>query len=307
MTPNKYISRRQFTVRGVATIGASLAGTALTVVGCTSNFDTNHDGPSAPKDGLFEDLPSNPTALVLSSGGPRGFVHAGVLKALDEMGVRPTMVVGASVGSLVGAVYASGASGKEVAELAMSLNPIRIATVAIGAKERFSGAPMVHWINEQVKERPLESFKTRFAAVALRAADNKVTAFTRGDAGVAVQASCAIVGTFSPVRIRDELWVDPDFASPLPVRMARQLGAARVLSVDASAHEDKAPAGAEQFRTGDKLKRSLIEPDARSADINLHPFFGYWVSMSQSFKERAIKSGYEETIAKAKQIEKLFA
>jgi NTE family protein len=305
MTSNIFTSRRQFSRLSLA--GVVMSAGAFALNGCSVGADTNHDGPTAPRDGAFDGLPGNATALVLSSGGPRGFVHAGVLKALDEIGVRPMMVVGASVGSLVGAVYASGASGKEVAELAMSLNPLRIATLAIGAKERFSGAPMVNWVNEQVKERPLESFKTRFAAVALRSSDKKVSAFTRGDAGIAVQASCAIVGTFSPVRIREELWVDPDFASPLPVRIARQLGAARVLSIDASAHEDKAPAGAEQFRIGDKFKRSLIEPDAQSADLNLHPFFGYWVSMSQNFKERAIKAGYEETMLKATQIEKLFS
>jgi NTE family protein len=305
MTSNIFISRRRFNRWGVSSL--SLGAVVLGISSCSTGADTNHAGPLAPRDGAFDGLPSNATALVLSSGGPRGFVHAGVLKALDEIGIRPMMVVGASVGSLIGAVYASGASGKQVAELAMSLNPLRIATLAIGAKERFSGTPMVNWINEQVKERPLESFKTRFAAVALRSSDNKVTAFTRGDAGIAVQASCAIVGTFSPVRIRDELWVDPDFVSPLPVRIARQLGAARVLSIDASAHEDKAPPGAEQFKISDAFKRRLIEPDAHSADLHLHPFFGYWVSMSQSFKERAIKAGYDETMNKANQIEKLFA
>jgi NTE family protein len=252
-------------------------------------------------------LPANAKSLVLSSGGPRGFVHAGVLKAFDEIGVRPDLIVGSSVGSLVGAVYASGVSGKDIASIAMDLGPFRLATLALGAKERLSGEPLVAWINEQVGHKPIESFKTKFAAVALRVKDDEVAAFTKGDAGIAVQASCAIVGTFTPVTIRGEIWVDSDLKVPMPVRLARQLGATRVLSVDASAHEDKAPANSGRFRESDLKKRLLTVLDAASADINLHPFLSYWVSMTQAFREQTIKAGYEATIAQAKAIERLFA
>ncbi len=288
-------------------IGAGV--TCLTSCALTPN--ENHDAPGAPQAllpaRLLDGLPSNAKALVLSSGGPRGFVHAGVLKAFEEIGVRPDLVVGSSVGSLVGALYASGVSGREIANIAMDLGPLRLATLALGAKERFSGEPLVAWVNEQVGGRPIESFKTKFAAVALRIKDDEVAAFTKGDAGIAVQASCAIVGTFTPVIIRGEVWADSDLKVPMPVRLARQLGATRVLSVDASAHEDKAPANSGRFRESDLKKRLLTTPDATSADLNLHPFFSYWVSITQEFRERTIKAGYETTISQAKEIEKLFA
>jgi NTE family protein len=277
---------------------------------CALVPNKNHDLPDAPQALLpvttLPGLPTNPTALVLSSGGPRGFVHAGVLKAFDEIGVRPDLVVGSSVGSLVGALYASGVSGREIAQIAMDLGPFRLATLALGAKERFSGEPLVAWVNEQVGNNPIETFKTKFAAVALRTKDDTVAAFTKGNAGVAVQASCAIVGTFTPVTIRGDVWVDSDLKVPLPVRLARQLGAERVVSIDASAHEEKAPATAGRFKESDLRKRQLTAPDAASANVHLHPFFGYWVSITSEFRERAIKAGYETTIAQAKQIEKLF-
>jgi NTE family protein len=307
------LSRRKFTVlSAAATAGGLLAiGTGVTcLTSCALTPNKNYDAPDAPQALLpaaaLTGLPPNAKALVLSSGGPRGFVHAGVLKAFDEIGVRPDLVVGASVGSLVGALYASGMSGKEIASIAMDLGLLKLATLAMGAKERFSGEPLVAWVNEQVGNRPIESFKTKFAAVALRVKDEEVAAFTKGNAGVAVQASCAIVGTFTPVTIRGEVWVDSDLKAPLPARLARQLGASKVLSVDASAHEDKAPDSALRFRDGDLKKRFITSPDAASADIHLHPFFGYWVSLTSEFRERAIKAGYETTIAQAKQIEKLF-
>jgi NTE family protein len=123
-------------------------------------------------------------------------------------------------------------------------------------------------------------------------------AFTAGDAGVAVQASAAIEGQFAPVRIRGEQYLDPDWVAPLPVRIARALGAQRVLAIDASVHVDRAPAGAARYRESDLRKKSLIDTDAAGADLLLKPDFGYWVNMSREFRERAIEAGYRETLAR---------
>jgi NTE family protein len=302
-------ARRHFTVLGITStsIGVLSLGSAATcLTSCALLPDRNHNDPSAPRALPFTDLPPNTKTLVLSSGGPRGFVHAGVLKALDEIGVRPDLVVGASIGSLVGAVYASGVRGKDVAQMAMDSNPWNFMTLALGSKERLSGLPMVDWVNERVGGKTIETFKTKFAAVAVRQSDQTTFAFTHGDAGVAVQASCAIPDMFTPVKIRDEYWIDPDLNTPMPVRVARQLGAVKVLSVDASAHENKAPAGSERFRETDLRKRRLTAPDAASADINLHPFFGYWVRSTKAYAEMSITAGYNETISQAKAIERLF-
>jgi NTE family protein len=129
-----------------------------------------------------------------------------------------------------------------------------------------------------------------------------VVAFTEGNAGIAVQASIAIQGRFTPVSIRSVVYDDPDPVAPLPVRISRELGATRVVSVDASAHEDKAPSGAGRYYASDRRKRELTQPDAESADLNLHPEFGYWVSLSKAFRERAMNAGYAHTMRQAKQL-----
>jgi NTE family protein len=143
--------------------------------------------------------------------------------------------------------------------------------------------------------------------VATRRRDGSVVAFTAGDAGVAVQASSAIEGQFTPVRIRGEPHVDADWFAPLPVRLARSLGARRVLAVDASVHVERAPPGAERYRDGDLRKRALVQPDAQQADLLLHPDFGYWVSFSRDFRERAIGAGYRATMQQAAQLRELHA
>ena len=109
------------------------------------------------------------------------------------------------------------------------------------------------------------------------------------------------------MRIRGEQYVDADLYQPMPVRLARQLGATRILAVDASAHEDKAPAGSERYRAGDLRKRALTEPDARVADLTIHPEFSYFISMSREFRERAIEAGYRTTLAAAAKIAALHA
>ena len=280
---------------------------ALSSTACSFNHDDAALVSAPPSSQTWQNLPPNPTALVLSSGGPRGFVHIGVLKALDEIGVRPDIVVGSSVGALVGAVYASGMSGKNIAELALSASVFSLATLALGRTERLNGSPMAKWINSQVGQLRIEQFPKRFGAVSLRASDRSAIVFNSGDTGLAVQASCAIEGLFTPVRLGHELWIDPDASVPLPVRLARQLGAVRVVSVDASAHEDKAPPEASRFRASDAMKRKNTQNDAALSDLNLHPFFGYWVSNSQEFRRSAIESGYKETMLKADRIKQLMA
>jgi NTE family protein len=301
-------SRRQL-IKSSMLLGAGIA-IGLPLTGCAINPNYDHNGADAPVMDNLENTASNPGAawaLVLGSGGPRGFVHIGVLKALDEIGVRAPMIVGASVGSLVGALYADGKSAKEIEELALSLSVARFARLNLSGKERLAGSAIADFVGEQTQFRPIETFKTRFHAIAVRAQDREPVSFGKGNTGVAVQASCAIEGTFTPVTIRGERYHDPDLVTAVPVRLARRLGAKRILSIDCSAHEDKAPPEAARFREGDLQKRLLTQVDVKESDLNLHPFFGYWVNTSEEFRRRAMLAGYRATLEKAKEIQALAA
>jgi NTE family protein len=265
--------------------------------------DADHAGADAPRIQPLQRTVH--TAWVLSSGGPRGFVHVGVLRALEELGLTPDLIVGASVGAVVGGLRAAGRRAAEIEHLALTLNPLSVARLAVGSAERLSGAPVAELVREQVAHVPIERLPVAFASVAARRRDGAAVAFTAGDIGLAVQASAAIEGRFAPVRIRGEVYVDADAVSPLPVRVARSLGAARVLAVDASAHADRAPPGAERYRESDARKQALVAADARHADLVLKPDFGYWVSLSREFRERAIAAGYRDTLAQADRLRAL--
>ena len=298
------MQRRHILKYATASAAAVLGITSLS--GCTLAPDYNYDADDAPR---FDAALARPArmAWVLSSGGPRGFVHVGVLKALQELGCKPDLIVGGSVGALVGALYAWGIEAKELERMALDLGITEMGRLAITGEGRFAGTPIASLINRSLDQQPIEKLKTRFAAAVLARDSRTPMLFNSGNSGLAVQASCAIEGTFTPVRIRGQQYVDADLAVPLPVRMARALGAVKVLAVDASAHESKAPESASRYRDGDLRKRALTEPDTRAADMALHPDFGYYVSVSQEFRERAIRAGYEQTMAQGARLKALHA
>lgn len=291
--------------RAVLSAATCMGASAGLLEGCTLLPDEDHAGADAP-----HALPlARPvrTAWVFSSGGPRGFVHVGVIKALAELGHKPDLLVGASIGAVVAIVYACGKSASEIEQMALDLQPMGMGRLAGGGAERLSGAGIASLVNREVSSMALDRMSTPVVCVATRRSDAVPFGFNAGDAGIAAQASCAIEGQFTPVRIRGEQFVDPDLHQPLPVRLAKQMGAIRVLAVDASAHESTAPTSAAHFRNGDLRKRALTEPDARSADLTLHPEFGYYVNLSREFRQRAIEAGYRTTIAAANRLATLHA
>lgn len=238
-------------------------------------------------------------AWVFSSGGPRGFVHVGVLKGLTALGLKPDFIVGASAGALAGTLWASGLGESRLEQLALELQPWDVLRWNPRGPEWLNGGGLARLVNQVLGGRLLQDLPVPVACVVARIDDGQVLAFTRGDAGLAVQASSAIAGQLAPVRIAGVLYADADGHQPLPVRMARALGANRVLAVDASAHEDRAPPAALRYRETDLQKRALTLPDARLADVLLHPDAGYWAGWSRGYRERLIAMGEAAVHAEA--------
>ena len=247
-------------------------------------------------------------ALVLSSGGPRGFSHIGVLKALHEIGVKPDLIVGASVGALLGSMVCAGVPMAEIEQLGLDFDFKSLVRLSLTSGYRLSGHQLAAFVNAEIARRlghsTLERLPMRFAAAAVDTQSGELMAFNAGDIGRAVQASSAIPGQFDPVLIRGRLYADGDMAAPLPVRLARKLGAKKIIAVDCSAYLDNPPPGSEPYRAKDLHTRTLTDADARFADLNLHPDIGYWVRLSREFREMAVRVAYEYTMARRGEIER---
>jgi len=245
----------------------------------------------------FEPLKTAPgVALVLGSGGPRGFAHIGVLKALDEAGVRPDLIVGSSVGAMVGALYAAGYDSHKLEDMAYGLNLFEFLEASMMWGGAASGRAVQAYIDKAVDGRPMERLGTPFAAVATRLSDRKLVVFNHGDTGLAARASGASPGQFKPVRIGNELYVDGDEASPVPIHVARELGAKVVIAVDVSAYLDQTPPNVPQeWIDKDERRRRQIDAEAPQASVLIHPDLGYYAGHDESYRRRVIEIAEQAT------------
>jgi NTE family protein len=228
-------------------------------------------------------------ALVLGGGGPRGFAHVGVIKVLEEAGIRPDLIVGSSAGALVGALYAGGMDAERLEREAMELRLTDFFELRTLVKIMSTGSGTQHWVNERVGGRPLQSLAIPLVVTAKRVRDGSLVLFNRGDTGLAVRASSADPTMFRPVRIGDHMYVDGDELSPVPIRVARSLGARVVIAVNVAAHADTTPAGVPQeWVDKDARRAKQVSLEAPFADVMLHPDIGYYAGHSADYRRRVM-------------------
>jgi NTE family protein len=256
-----------------------------------------------PPDRLPRFIPANGgtapmVALVLGSGGPRGFAHIGVLKVLEENGIRPDLVIGSSVGAMVGALYAAGTSARDLERLAHEINVMEFFEFRMLGGQLATGSAIQAYVNERVGRKPIEALGMPFAAGATRLSDRKFVLFNRGDTGLAVRASSATPAQFEPVRVGSELYADADLSSPVPIQAARSLGARFVIAVDVSAYEKDTPPGVpKEWVENDARRLRQIAREMPQADVFLHPNIGYYAGHDEEYRRRVIRLAEEYTRA----------
>lgn len=175
--------------------------------------------------------------LALGSGASRGWAHIGVIQALEEMGVEIDIVTGCSIGSYVGATYASGKL-PELAQWVESLTEWQVfALMGVGFQKGglVSGQKVFKALQENFSFDSFEELNKPFAAVATDLYSGREVNFTSGSVIDAVKASCAIPGLFPPLLFNNRWLVDGGVVNPVPVNMCRMLGADIVIAVNLSA------------------------------------------------------------------------
>lgn len=171
-------------------------------------------------------------ALVLGSGGARGYAHIGVIEVLEQHGIRPDFIVGTSAGSIVGSIYASGKSAIQLRQIALDMKVGDVRDFKIGMKGFFDGQKVEDYVNKQIDQTPLEKMKIPMYVVATELKNGEKTIFNYGNTGQAVRASVSIPSMFIPTKIQGKEYVDGGLVSPVPVDIAKQLGADIVIAVD---------------------------------------------------------------------------
>jgi NTE family protein len=172
--------------------------------------------------------------LALGSGSARGWAHLGVLKALREKGLEPTVVAGASVGALVGAAYASG-QVEPLASWARTLTKVDVWTLLDAT---FSGGGMMRGnrlmqaISEQIEDRRIETMPIAFGAVAADLVTGQEVWLRSGRMLRAVRASSGLPGLFAPVSHEERWLIDGGVVNPVPVSLCRAMGAEYIIAVN---------------------------------------------------------------------------
>ena len=172
--------------------------------------------------------------LALGGGGARGFAHIGVIRALEEAGIAPDVVAGASSGAIIAALYAGGNDGRRLVEIARDLTRSDLVDVVLIGRGWVRGEALQEFVNRMVGDRPIERLERPFAVVATAAKSGRMTVFNRGNTGLAVRASASVPNLFIAPVIDGEEFIDGGLTSPVPVKVARAMGADVVVAVDVS-------------------------------------------------------------------------
>jgi NTE family protein len=255
------------------------------------------------------------TALVLSGGGAKGLAHIGVLRVLDSLGIRPDLVVGTSMGAMVGGMYASGYTAREIDSLARALpigglfrtyqpraprslgllQPLIVLEQGTGRFILQTATIREPEVNALVNAAMLrgnllargdfDALPIPFRAVATDLADRQAVVIARGDLAQAVRASFAIPLIFSPESLDGRLLADGGLSANIPIAVARQAGAERVIVSDATEQLSDSLDLYSPFVLADRLLGFLFRQPGdslRQGDVLVRPMVDGFTSLNFS-------------------------
>ncbi len=192
--------------------------------------------------------------LALGGGAARGWAHIGVIRALEEIGIKPDIVCGTSIGALVGAVYAAGELDKfEEWVLALKVSEIISYLDVSLSSGLLKGDRLMEFFRKDFNDYNIEDLDIPFAATATLLNSGAEKWLKEGSMLDAVRASIALPGLFTPVMHEGSVLIDGGLVNPVPVSLARALGADIVIAVDLNS---------------DALNRHMNAPENTEAVIN---------------------------------------
>jgi NTE family protein len=244
-------------------------------------------------------------ALVLGAGSSKGFAHIGVLKVLETNKIPIHMIIGTSVGSAVGSLYAYGHDAFQLQKVSFSIEKGDIVDLIIPDNGFIKGEKLEEFINKTLNYTPMEKLKIPFYAVATDVQSGQEVVFGRGNTGQAVRASCSIPGVFRPVKIGDRMYVDGGVVSPVAVDAAKKLGADVVIAVDISKDTDRTkPESTIEtiFQSLNIMYSKLASIQVNQADVVIRPKVGYIGSTDFSKRHEAILEGEKAAVEVLPQI-----
>ena len=173
--------------------------------------------------------------LVLGGGAAKGYAHIGVLKFLEEKKIKPQLIVGASMGALIGGFYAAGFNAAEIEKIALQITDAKkrwLFPFRPSARGLIHDAHIMEYLKPYFAGKKIEKLPIRYAAVATDLEKNCEIIIDRGNLLKAVRAAISIPGLFIPYSFEGRVLVDGGFVDPVPITAALKLGATKIIAVN---------------------------------------------------------------------------
>ena len=252
--------------------------------------------PPAPVAPLPPPVPR--IALVLGGGAARGFAHVGVIRVLEQEKIPVDMVVGTSVGSLIGAIYADTRSSFDLELIAFKLEKDDIFDFSVfsSATGPVKGERLEKFVQSKVKKANIEELPLPFAAVATNLVTGERVILDQGPVGKAVRASSSIPGVFTPVFYQNMTLVDGGVVDNVPVDVARSKGADIVIAVNIGKNVVNKDVGNIldiTLQAVNIMSYEISKFKVQGADVLIEPNVGEVGMMDFTQKEYCMRAGIE--------------
>ena len=247
--------------------------------------------------------------LALGGGFARGFAHLGVLRVLQHHKIRVSCIAGSSVGSILGAAYASGAPLERIIQTCRTLRFRDIARWRVSRLGLASNQRLGALIQRVFGSRQFEDLQIPLAVVATDLSSGDPVVFTKGNLVDAVRASCAFPGLFEPVEIGTRCLADGGLVAPVPTQAARSLGARTVIGVSVGLQDGHRGAPTNIFQVVSRAvgaaQKHQLELWERHADLVLRPDVQFLAWDDFARADEAIEAGAAAALRALPRIEGL--
>lgn len=198
--------------------------------------------------------------LALGAGAAKGFAHIGVLRALEQAGIRIDMIAGSSMGAIIGGGYASGIDVEALSDIALNqdwLDVLNLLDPIFPTRGFFDGQKIHAFLNELYEHKNIEDLNIPFAATTVDILKGDLFVLKEGNLANAARASSSIPIIFNPLANGDQVLVDGGMIDPVPIDVVRSMGADYVIAVNVLAFpEDRNEKAAFQYINANDLKNS---------------------------------------------------
>jgi len=216
--------------------------------------------------------------LALSGGAARGIAHIGVLKYLDEHDLVPCCVAGTSAGSIVGSLYCSGKTVKQLVKIASTMSWRNLINFSFPKKGIIDSRKLLEIIKEHLGEITFNDLEIPLLVNAVDLLSGEEVVFEKGPVAEAVQASCAIPGIFTPVKLDNRLLVDGGLLDNVPAVHLKDRNIDHIIAVNVGAQRplQKEPGNIFEIliQSYDIMRRHRDMPAYENTDTIIEPELG---------------------------------